>query len=79
MDALFRYSSNIGFLICVSDSFGYLGSVGVLVYKNFFNCEVDWLSFIKTAAYISGTVITLLSIGLFFYFRHKEKATSPVR
>lgn len=71
--ALFRYSSNIGFLICVSDSFGYLGSVGVLVYKNFFNYDVDWLAFIKIAAYVSGVVITLLSVGMFFYFRHKEK------
>lgn len=72
--ALFRYSSNIGFLICVSDSFGYLGSVSVLVYKNFFNYDVDWLAFIKIAAYVSGAVITLLSIGMFFYFRRKEKA-----
>lgn len=74
--ALFRYSSNIGFLICVSDSFGYLGSVGVLVCKNFFNYDVDWLAFIKVAAYISGSLITLLSIGMFFYFSHKEKVTS---
>ena len=74
--ALFRYSSNIGFLICVSDSFGYLGSVGVLVYKNFFNYDADWLAFIKVAAYISGSLITLLSIGMFFYFSHKEKVTS---
>lgn len=74
--ALFRYSSNIGFLICVSDSFGYLGNVGVLVYKNFFNYDVDWLAFIKVAAYISGSLITLLSIGMFFYFSHKEKVTS---
>ena len=74
--ALFRYSSNIGFLICVSDSFGYLGSVGVLAYKNFFNYDVDWLAFIKVAAYISGSLITLLSIGMFFYFSHKEKVTS---
>ena len=82
--ALFRYSSNIGFLICVSDSFGYLGSVGVLVYKNFFNYDVDWQAFIKVAAYVSGSLITLLSIGMFFYFRHKEKvagikSTQPVQ
>lgn len=77
--ALFRYSSNLGFLICLSDSFGYLGSVGVLVYKNFFNYHVDWLDFIKAAAYVSGTIITVLSIGLFFYFRHKEKAIRPCR
>ena len=74
--ALFRYSSNLGFLICVADSFGYLGSVGVMVYKNFFFYNQDWLAFIHTAAYVSGTVIVLLSAGLFFYFRHKEQCKS---
>lgn len=71
--ALFRYRSNIGFLICISDSFGYLGSVGVLLYKNFFTREVNWLSFITSAAYIAGTVIVLFSLFLYLYFRYKEK------
>ncbi|MCC8035294.1 MAG: DUF5690 family protein, partial [Rikenellaceae bacterium] len=44
--ALFRYRSNIGFLIYIADSFGYLGSVDVMLYKNFFSREIDWLSFV---------------------------------
>lgn len=71
--ALFRYKSNIGFLICISDSFGYLGSVSILLYKNFFTYNVDWLAFIKVATYISGIMIMSVSALLYFYFRHKEK------
>ena len=72
--ALSRYTSNISFLICLSDAFGYLGSVGVLVYKNFFSHQTDWLTFISSAAYVAGAAITFLAIGLYLYFRHKEKA-----
>ena len=71
--AVFRYTSNIGFLICISDSYGYLGSVGVLIYKNFFNYDMDWLFFIKTVAYVAGTVIMAASAAMYFYFQRKEK------
>ncbi|MCU0391567.1 MAG: DUF5690 family protein, partial [Thermoflexibacter sp.] len=33
--AAFKYVSNVGFLIYLADSFGYLGSISVLFYKNF--------------------------------------------
>lgn len=71
--AVFRYTSNIGFLICISDSYGYLGSVGVMIYKNFFNYDMDWLFFIKTVAYVAGSIIALASIAMYFYFQQKEK------
>ena len=68
--ALFRYKSNISFLICVADSFRYLGSVGVLLYKNFYTRDMDWLHFIVTAAYISGILIAGLSVMMAVYFRY---------
>ena len=71
--AVFKYAGNIGFLICISDSFGYLGSVGVLIYKNFFSPEVDWLQFILTAAYVAGSVITVVSLALLGYFYRKVR------
>lgn len=71
--AVFRYRSNISFMICTSDSFGYLGSVCVLVYKNFFTPEVDWLAFITTAACVSGTVIAACSLLLYVYFSRKAR------
>lgn len=70
--ALFRYRSNISFLICISDSFGYLGSVSILLYKNFFIHNVDWLFFIKMAAYVSGLLIMVMSVLLYFYFERKR-------
>ena len=79
--AVFKYAGNIGFLICISDSFGYLGSVGVLIYKNFFSPEVDWLQFILTAAYVAGSVITVVSLALlgYFYRKVRRSAHCPVR
>lgn len=71
--AVFRYTSTISFLICISDSYGYLGSVGVLIYKNFFNYEMDWLFFVKTVAYVAGTIITIASVLMYFYFQKKEQ------
>lgn len=71
--AVFRYTSTISFLICISDSYGYLGSVGVLIYKNFFNYEMDWLFFVKTVAYVAGIIITIASVLMYFYFQKKEK------
>ena len=74
--AVFKYAGNIGFLICISDSFGYLGSVGVLIYKNFFSPEVDWLQFILTAAYVAGSVITVASLALLGYFYRKVRRSA---
>lgn len=71
--ALFRYESNIGFLMYVADAFGYLGSVGILFYKNFSSPEVDWLNFILNVSYVMGILIVLLSFGAVFYFRIKQK------
>ncbi|PIB35948.1 hypothetical protein BFP72_11360 [Reichenbachiella sp. 5M10] len=58
--------SNIGFLMYIADAFGYLGSVGVLLFKNFFSPEVNWLDFIIQSAYLVAfvgmgmTVITVV-------------------
>jgi hypothetical protein len=71
MIAAFRYVGTAGFLIYVADSFGYLGSVAVLFYKNFGQSNLDWLQFFIQTSYIlavSGIVLTSLSI---FYFWRK--------
>ncbi len=71
--ALFRYQSNIGFLMYVADAFGYLGSVGILFYKNFSSPDLDWLNFILNVSYVVGLLIVLLSFCAFFYFRFKQQ------
>lgn len=71
--ALFRYQSNIGYLMYISDAFGYLGSMGVLLYKNFGAQEISWLNFFITTAIVMGSVTVVLSGLAIGYFWRKER------
>jgi hypothetical protein len=42
MIALFRLNANAGFFVYLCDSIGYLGSVGLLLYKEFFMHDIRW-------------------------------------
>ncbi len=72
--ALFRYRSNIGYLMYVADAFGYLGSVIILFYRNFATPSMNWLSFIRSTAVIAGIFTILLVLFSIGYFRRKERA-----
>ena len=79
--ANFRVKSNIGFLIYVSDAIGYLGSTGVLLFKNFSHTKISWVEFLKISALFTGATMVLLSFLAFLYFRNLERRTvlvSPV-
>ena len=73
MIALFKEKANAGFLIYVADATGYLGSVMVLLYKNFGAAELSWLEFFVQASYALALVGCVLMIFSFFYFRQKSK------
>jgi MFS family permease len=78
MIATFRIKGNAGYLIYLADAFGYLGSMGVLLYKNFGQNELSWLHFFMTSTYLIaalGTIITLVSL---FYFKMKYKRNTLV-
>jgi MFS family permease len=63
--AAFKIKGNAGFLIYLADAFGYLGSVSVLLYKNFGQSTLSWLNFFMDGAYIvagMGVVVTTCSI-----------------
>ena len=72
--ASFRVAGNVGFLIYVADSFGYLGSVGVLVTKEVLQIKLQWTSFyahgviILSVFGIAGAIFSLL------YFAAKHRA-----
>jgi MFS family permease len=75
MIATFRINGNSGFLIYVADAFGYLGSIGVLLYKNFGESHISWLQFFISSTYIlsiSGVFFTLASL---LYFNRKYEVT----
>lgn len=61
-------SATAGFLIYVTDAFGYLGSVALLLYKNFGQPDLSWLQFFTTFSYVTSIVCTLLYIVSTGYF-----------
>ena len=72
--ALFRMKGNAGYLMYISDSIGYLGSVGVMTYKEFFQSSISWLNFFQSICYwvaIIGGVC--LFVALFFFVRKQHR------
>jgi MFS family permease len=66
--AAYRFTGNVGFLIYIADSFGYLGSVAVLLSKSVFSVKLPWLSFYNTLVTVvafGGVICTLLAIVYF--------------
>jgi MFS family permease len=69
--AVFREPGNVGFLMYLSDSFGYLGSVAVLLFKNFAATNISWVRFFITLVYGTGALGLLLAIASWWYFHQK--------
>jgi MFS family permease len=76
MIAAFDIKGNVGFLIYMVDSFGYLGSVLILLYKNFGSAQTSWLSFYISLNYIITVSVLILSVIAFFAFKKKAKPNS---
>ena len=57
-----------GFLIYVTDAFGYLGSVGLMLYKDIGSPDLSWLEFFKVASYATAFVCTALYLVSLLYF-----------
>lgn len=74
MIATFKYVSTVGFLIYLADAFGYLGSVGVLLYKELDQPSLSWLDFFIHAGYIMSVAGSILVIAamIYFHFRHRQ-------
>ncbi|OCA71156.1 DUF5690 family protein [Chryseobacterium arthrosphaerae] len=76
MIAAFEIRGNVGFLIYIVDSFGYLGSVLILLYKNFGSAQTSWLNFYIGLNYIITASVFILSVIAFLAFRKKSKPKS---
>jgi hypothetical protein len=66
--------ANAGFLIYVADSFGYLGSVALLLWRNFFQASLNWLQFFILGAYFTAAIgggATIVA-AIYFYWRSAD-------
>ncbi len=77
--ASFKHVGNVGFLIYLADSFGYAGSVGVLVVKEIFQVRLNWVTFYSNSVIIlsaAGLALTIFS-GIYFIAKYKSAILKP--
>jgi hypothetical protein len=71
--ATFQFAGTVGFIMYIADSFGYLGSVGVLFFKEFMYSKISWLDFFVLSGYatsIAGSLLIVFSM-IYFYQKHR--------
>ncbi|HAL83392.1 MAG TPA: hypothetical protein DCO83_15085 [Mucilaginibacter sp.] len=74
MIATFHYRSNVGFIIYVADSLGYLGSVSLLLVKEFGRPNISWGVFFKEGVVfvaVIGGICAVLS--LIYFLKNAQK------
>ncbi len=77
-DRMIAFSGQIGtagFLIYLADASGYLGSVALLVWRNFAMVQLDWLGFFIASAYATSVVGVVCTILAGLYFLRRRSAT----
>ncbi|MGO4292745.1 DUF5690 family protein [Chitinophaga sp. RAB17] len=75
--AVFKYVSNVGFIIYVADSFGYLGSVCVMLFKNFSGMSLSWSQFFMDAVLgVSVTGIVMMIVAAWYFKKRFESVNN---
>ncbi len=69
--AAIRKPANVGFLMYVADSFGYLGSIGILLYKNFGAGNITYSSFFIHGLYVVSAIGVVFMLASLIYFNKK--------
>lgn len=69
--ALFEIKGNVGYFVYLCDSVGYLGSVGILFYKEFAGDSLTWSGILLAFASITATLGGILSIFQLAFFSWK--------
>jgi MFS-type transporter involved in bile tolerance (Atg22 family) len=72
--ATFKHTGNVGFLIYLADSFGYIGSVGVLMTKEIFEVKLNWVTFYSNSVMILSLAGLALTVFSTIYFMRKYQA-----
>jgi len=71
--ASFSIAGNVGFLIYVADAWGYLGSITVMLSKELFKLQLNWVSFYSQLVMIFAVIGIVVSIFSLFYFNRKYR------
>jgi Family of unknown function (DUF5690) len=73
--AAFREKANVGFLMYIADAVGYLGSAGVLLWRNFGSAEQSWTAFFTDLClYGAGITLLLSALSRVYFARRRTQA-----
>jgi len=78
MIATFNCRSNVGFVMYIADSVGYLGTISIMMFKEFGSGHIGWSAFFKNGiGYVAliGGVCSVLSL---IYFMHSAKSSKKI-
>lgn len=71
--ACFKIKGNVGFFIITIDFVGYLGTLGLLLFKEFCASHIDWASFYNHMSLFIGVACCLSFILSLVYMIHARK------
>lgn len=75
--ASFKQAGNVGFLIYIADSFGYLGSTGVIVMKEIVKVKANWTVFFSNSVLLLSAFGVLGTVLAMIYFNKKHQQLFP--
>ena len=76
--ACFKVRGNVGFFIITIDFVGYLGTLGLLLFKEMHAAHIDWPSFYDRMSLYIGLACCLAFVGALAYLAQARKCkTSP--
>jgi hypothetical protein len=73
--AAFSIKGNVGFIMYIADSFGYLSSVGVMIYKVLNPRFDNWLVFYQKIAFYGAILIAFFLLFLLVNIQFKAKSS----
>lgn len=77
MIGYFRVKANAGFFVYLCDSIGYMGSVVLLLYKEFFMQDARWSLVLMRFTYLQSLIsIVLLAVACIFFYRSAVRVKS---
>lgn len=72
----FRYPGTVGFIVTLADTWGYMGSFGLQLYKNFGQADISYTTFLIYAVYVMLGGYGVLVLFTYRYFSKKFREKS---
>lgn len=76
--AHYHVQGNVGFIQYIADAVGYMGSISILMFKNFEIITLDWLQFLIGLGVVGGSLCMVFSFYLLHLFKSSVQRNSLV-